>query len=345
MKKDPLVSIIIVNFNGGKVIEECLASIKKLTYSNFETIIIDNASTDGTGKYATIKNKKNLGFAVANNQGAKLAKGKYILLLNNDTKVPPKLLNILVKRAEKSPKIGVIQPKIYIMDNPQYLDNAGSFLTQIGFLRHWGFQSKDSAEFGKEREIFSAKGACMLIRKDVIDQTGLFDESFFMYFEESDFCWRVWIAGYKIIFYPKIHIYHKVGFTTKRADVLILNYHYYKNRITSLIKNFDNFNVSWIVPLHIFLSLGIATVFFARGSMKKSSLILLAIKWNLTHLGAILEERKKVQKLRKVPDSYIFERIGRKVNMIKLLMFKDSFFEDFKRVEKDIRDSASNTNQ
>lgn len=338
MKKDknPKVSIIIVNYNGGKVFEECLISVKRLQYPNFETIIVDNASNDTTQKYGTIKNKKNVGFAYANNQGIKVAKGKYVLLLNNDTRVPKDLLKILVEKAEKVPQIGVIQPKIYIMDNPKYLDNAGSFLTQIGFLRHWGFQKKDTTEFNKEREIFSAKGACMLIRKDLIEEIGLFDESFFMYFEESDFCWRVWLAGYKVIFYPKTHIYHKVGFTTKRADVLVLNYHYYKNRITSLIKNFDNLNVLWIVPLHITLSLGIALVFFARGSSKKASLILLAIKWNMTHLGVILKERTKVQKLRKVTDSYIFQVVGNKVNLIRLLTFKDSFFEDFKRIEKDI---------
>src|SRR5579859_8159478 len=114
--KEPKVSIIIVNFNGGDVFRECLSSLKKITYSNYELIIFDNASTDGTEKLATIKNDKNIGFVGGNNEALKLAKGKYVLLLNNDTKVPSDFLNILVSKMESNEKIGVIQPKIYLMD-------------------------------------------------------------------------------------------------------------------------------------------------------------------------------------------------------------------------------------
>ncbi len=336
MMKEPLVSIIIVNWNGGRVFEDCLESLKNLKYPNYELIVFDNGSNDGTEKYATIQSNKNLGFVGGNNKAIKRASGKYILLLNNDTKVPDDLLNVLVSKIESDSRIGVIQPKILIMDSPYYLDNAGSFITKIGFFRHWGFQKRDSKEFGFEKEIFSAKGACMLIRNDLIDKIGLFDEDYFAYFEESDFCWRVWLNGYKVVFYPKTFIYHKVGFTIKRQNVLELNYHYYKNRISSLIKNLDNFNVLWIVPLHIVLSLGIAFIFFIRGSIRNPLIILRAIWWNIKNLPKILSKRSKVQKLRNVSDNYIFNTVGRKINICKLLLFKDPFFKDFKRIEKDI---------
>src|SRR5258708_284544 len=330
------VSIIIVNFNGGKVFRECLVSLKKISYSNYEIIIVDNSSTDGTEKLATIRNKKNLGFVDGNNQGIKNAKGKYILLLNNDTKVSKNFLNVLVDKMESDPEIGVLQPKIFMMDNPGFLDNAGSFITKIGFLRHWGFQKKDSSNFDTEREIFSAKGACMLIRKDLIDQIGLFDHDFFMYFEESDFCWRVWLCGYKVLFYPQTFIYHKIGFTIKRQNVSELNFHYYKNRIASLIKNLNNWNVLWMVPLHLFLSLGISLIFFIRGSITNPLIILRAIWWNIAHLGDTLKKREVIQNKRVVSDKYIFDRVGRRVDVVKLLLFKDNFFKDFKRIEKDI---------
>src|SRR5258708_30274402 len=132
MMKEPLVSIIIVNWNGGRVFEDCLESLKNLKYPNYELIVFDNVSNDGTEKYATIQSNKNLGFVGGNNKAIKRASGKYILLLNNDTKVPDDLLNVLVSKIESDSRIGVIQPKILIMDSPYYLDNAGSFITKIG---------------------------------------------------------------------------------------------------------------------------------------------------------------------------------------------------------------------
>jgi GT2 family glycosyltransferase len=278
---------------------------------------------------ATIKSKKNLGFAGGNNLGFTKAKGKYILLLNNDTTVKADLLEVLVKKMESDNNLGAIQPKIYLMDKKGYLDNAGSFITRIGFLDHWGFNQKDSTEFNKEKEIFSAKGACMIIRKDLIDKIGLFDEDYFAYFEESDFCWRVWIAGYKILYYPKTYINHKVGFTTKTQNVTYLNYLYYRNRICSLIKNLELKNLIVIYPVHIVISFGIAFVFLFRGRLESFLLIMRAIKWNFVNLHSTIEKRKHIQKLRKVNDNYIFNEVGKNIDWKK-------FFGDFKRVEKDI---------
>src|SRR5688572_25488712 len=170
MQKSPKVSIIITNYNGGQVLLDCIESVKKINYPNFEVVLIDDRSKDGSFEEAiknkgklklkASRNKVNLGFAGANNAGLKLSSGDYVLLLNNDTKVDKLLLRKLVDRMEADPKIGVAQAKIKMMDQPKILDNAGSFLTKTGFLVHWGFGSRDSKEFTKETEIFSAKGAC-----------------------------------------------------------------------------------------------------------------------------------------------------------------------------------------
>ena len=331
--KQSLVSIIIVNWNGGKVFKACLQSLSKIDYPNWELIVVDNGSTDGSDNYPNtkkiIKNKNNIGFAPANNQGVKKAKGKYVLLLNNDTKITKDFLTKLVKRAEEDKSIGVLQPKMFMMDKKGYLDNAGSYMTRLGFLEHWGFGQKDSKEFEKETEVFSAKGACMLIRKEVIEKVGLFDKDFVSYFEESDFCWRVWLAGYKVLFYPEASIEHKVGFTIKRLDVANINYDYYKNRIASIIKNAGAFSLLTILPVHIAASIGIATVFFFRGSSKNASMILSAIWWNIVNISKTLNKRRKIQKLRKKSDKEIFRKLMRPVDIPK-------FYEDFKRVEKDI---------
>lgn len=330
MRKQPLVSIIIINWNGGDVFEDCLNSLKKINYDNWELIIVDNASTDGTEKYAKIKNKMNIGFAPANNQGVKVAKGKYILLLNNDTLVEKDFLSVLVKKMESDLTLGIIQPKIFMMDKPGYLDNAGSFFTKIGFLEHWGFGQKDSQEFEKETEVFSAKGACMLIRKEIIEKIGLFDSDFVSYFEESDFCWRVWLSGWRVIFYPKARIYHKVGFTIRRLDVGNINYHYYKNRIRSLIKNLGFFNLLIVVPVHLGLSIGIAFAFLIYGRFANVLMIFRAIIWNIFNISKTLSMRTKIQSSRSLSDEKILDKLSKPVDFRK-------FYGDFKRVEEDIR--------
>ena len=337
--KLPIVSVIIVNWNGGLVFENCLNSLSKMTFEDWELIVVDNASNDASQHLSTkilkniniklIQNKHNLGFAPANNQGLKLARGKYVLLLNNDMKVKPDLLNTLVKKMESGSKIGVIQPKIKMMDKPGYLDNAGSFFTRIGFLKHWGFGQKDSSEFNSETKVFSAKGACMFIRKSLVDEIELFDPAFVSYFEESDFCWRVWLAGFQVLFYPKTYIYHKVGFTIKRMDVGNINFHYYKNRLASLIKNLELINLLLVLPVHLILSLGIVLAFLLRGNPRASKMIINAIVWNCLNLGTTLRKRKTVQKMRKLRDHQFLDYLTKPID------FK-GFFNDFKRVEKDL---------
>lgn len=337
----PLVSIIIANWNGGEVMKNCLIFLEKISYPNWEVIIVDNGSTDNSEnaiidfkirikKYKIIKNSKNLGFAPANNQGYKKSDGKYLLLLNNDTEVTKDFLDILVKKMEADSSVGVIQPKIKLLDKPGYLDNAGSFFTWIGFLRHRGFLQKDGSEFDKEMEIFSAKGACMIIRKDIVDRIGLFDDKFFSYFEESDFCWRVWLSGYRVVFYPKSLIYHKVGYTIKRLNVLQINYHYYKNRIYSLIKNLNSFNLFKVLIPHLIISIGISGLFIIRLHPKSGFMILKAIGWNIVNFLDILKSRERVQNLRKVTDDYLFDKLSSPIDWLQ-------YIKDFKRVEDDLK--------
>lgn len=339
--KNPLVSIIIVNWNGGEVLRQCLESLSKVEYPHWELIMVDNGSTDGSEKIAfnlklkiknlkLIRNSKNLGFATANNLGYKKAKGDYVLLLNNDTLVDRFFLKKLVERGEQDLTLGVIQPKIYLMDKPGYLDNAGSFITKIGFWHHWGYLQKDSVEFNQERDIFSAKGACMLIRRAVIEKVGLFDPDFISYFEETDFCWRVWLSGFRVIYYPSALIYHKVGYTIRRLSVLDNNYNYYKNRISSQLKNFEIKNIVLILIFHLCLSVGISFVFLIRGNISNFFMIIKAIFWNFLNISEIINKRNSIQSLRVVTDDKLFESLSVPVDWKK-------FLGDFKRIEEDIK--------
>src|SRR6266404_1442147 len=280
----PLVSIIIVNWNGGKVFEDCLESLRKLRYTNYEIIVFDNGSTDGTDRFATIKSRKNIGFVGGNNEGFKKARGKYILFLNNDTTVSPDLLNVMASKMEKDETIGALQPKIYLMDKPGYLDNAGSFLNTFGFSNHWGFMEKNGKEFDHEREIFSAKGACLMTRKDIIDKIGLFDGDYFAYFEESDFCWRLWICGFKVLYYPKTYIYHKLGFTSRKILDINFSFHTLKNRIESFIKNFELIYLFIFLSVHLFFLGILGFVYLVQLKFERVSVVIKAVGWNVRNL-------------------------------------------------------------
>lgn len=337
MMKEALVSIIIVNWNGGEIFKNCLNSLSKIKYRNFELIVVDNGSIDRSFLYfykipssATskilIKNKVNLGFALANNQGFKNSKGEYVLLLNNDTKVTANFLSILIKKMEKQSDLGVIQPKIFIMDKKNHLDNVASYLTNTGFLQYLGYMEKDGPRFNREQFTFSAKGACMLIRREIIEKIGLFDCDFGSYFEETDFCWRVWNAGFKVLYYPRAYIFHKVGFSSKRQDQIFVNYHSSKNRILSMIKNLEIRNLIKIGGLHLILLILLSFYYFFKFQLSKAWMIWRAIIWNILNLNQTLSKRKKCQSLRIKSDSEIFQNTLKSTNW-------ESMFNHFKKVE------------
>lgn len=327
----PLVSIIIVNWNGKDVLGDCLRSLAKLHYPNWELILVDNGSADGSEKLTNlvskqakriklIINKENVGFAKANNQGYVGARGKYVLLLNNDTQVNEDLLSLLVKRISKDPKIGVIQPKVRLMAKPSHLDTVGSYLTITGFLQHWGYLQKDSDEFSRETLIFSAKGACMLIRREVIEKVGLFDDDFGSYFEETDFCWRVFLAGYIIIYYPDAEILHKVGYSSKRQDQIFVNYNAFKNRIASLLKNLELVSLLIFVPIHLAIILGLAVYYLITGQFNKSRMIVESIGWNIINLKSIWRKRYTIRKFRVVKDNDLLPQVMRPIDWGKMLL-------------------------
>jgi len=337
MKRQPLVSVIVVNWNGGEVFRDCLVSLAKLTYKNWELIVVDNGSTDGSlleirklqipnVKLHIMRNKKNLGFAPANNQGVKVAKGKYVLLLNNDTKVTPDLLDVLVGKMEIEKDLGVVQPKIFLMDKEGYLDNAGSYLTRTGLLQHWGYMAKDGKEYSQEREIFSAKGACMLIRRTVIDEVGLFDADFGSYFEETDFCWRVWLSGARVVYYPAAHIYHKVGFTSRKMDQVRVTLVSTRNRISSLFKNLGDINLMLIFLPHVVFILVLGFYYLIRFQFKKAWMMWGAVLWNMVYLQKLIVKRLRVQRMRLKRDDEIFEKTMRPVDL-------GEMFGHFRKVE------------
>ena len=234
----PKVSVIIVNYNGKKFLEKCLESLCKVNYENFEIIVVDNNSTDGSIELVTknypsiilLKLNSNKGFAEPNNIGAKIANGKYLLFLNNDTIVTPNFISEMVQVIENDKKIAICQSLLLKPD--ESVDSSGDFIDHLGVVYN---STKKTDEI---REISSARGASMLIRKNIFDILEGFDEKFYVSFEDVDLGWRTWMIGYKVILTPKSVVYHVGGQTIKSKKPEIA-FHGFKNQLAMKITNFE----------------------------------------------------------------------------------------------------------
>jgi len=257
MKNEPLVSIIIVNYNGKEYLEKCLKSLMKIAYKNYEIIIVDNNSTDDSlefvkNKYPSIiiiKLDKNHGFAEPNNIGAKIAKGDFLLFLNNDTVVNPNFLEKMVNVLNKDSKIAICQSLLLKPNND--IDSSGDFVDELG--RAYSSRKK----LTDVKEILCARGASMMVKKDPFWDLGGFDKKFFASFEDVDICWRAWLWGYKVVLVPDSIVYHKGGSTVQNMSSEV-RFHGVKN---SLVLRLTNFETS-----------------FALSSIMKSFFIVLARK-------------------------------------------------------------------
>lgn len=323
-----MVSVIIVNWNGINYLSDCLSSLFEQEYKRIEVILVDNNSSDGSAQFVAknfpkvkiIINKKNLGFAEANNIGYRFVHGEYVLFLNNDTRVSNDFITELIKAIESKPEIAGAQAKILLMDKPSRLDSVGAFLTNSGFLYHYGIGKKNSKKYDSKIEIFSAKGACMIFKKEVLEKIKvggeLFDSKYFAYFEETDMCHRVWLANYKILYVPSSIIYHKMGGTSSKINNAIIQYHSYKNRINAYLKNLELQRLIYFLPIHLMVCELAAIFFLLKGKFKVFFAIQLAVVWNILTIEDTLKKRKIIQKrIRKVSDKFLKGRIERKVRL------------------------------
>ena len=258
------LSIIIVSFNTKELLKECLNSILRAGEQGskkvkIEVIVIDNASGDSSAKMVEkdfpkiilIKNKDNLGFAQANNQGIKKTRGKYLLLLNSDTRVKPGPLEKLIQFAQKHPEAGIVGAKLVDPDG-SVQPSVYHFPTLWRAIReYWlgqkGVYEKYSPQGKKTVEVEAVTGAAMLIPRKTIEKVGLLDERYFMYFEDLDYCQRVKQAGLKVYYLPEAEIIHHHGQSAAKVGRQAYQYLSRSSKIyNGLIKYYLLFLILWI---------------------------------------------------------------------------------------------------
>ena len=215
----PTVSIIMPNWNGLDHLEDSLRSLAQQTLRPLETIMVDNGSTDRSVEFvqrrypwvSIIQLDHNTGFAVAVNRGILAAKGEFLALLNNDTELSPTWLEVLVTALAERKELGSVAGKMLNFFDRSFIDGAGDGITIAGSPYTRGYAEPDDGRFSSREYVFGVCAGAALIRREVFDRVGMFDEDFISYFEDVDLAFRAQLAGYKSLYVPEAICYHKRG--------------------------------------------------------------------------------------------------------------------------------------
>ncbi|HLD50864.1 hypothetical protein A3K34_03020 [candidate division WWE3 bacterium RIFOXYC1_FULL_40_10] len=318
-------SVIIVTYNGKNYVDACVNSVLSANSTDLEVIVVDNGSDDGTvdflkDKYKQIKVvalDKNYGPAYARNKGVEVSEGRYLGFLDNDTLVDPNWENEAAKALDSDPNTGIVQCKLILSKERNKLDYVGEYIGQNGFLvQRVKAGELDNGEFNESVPILAAKSAGMFIRKETFEKIEGFDKDYFIYVEETDLGWRSWLAGFKAVYIPASVVFHEFGTSTvilgKSKNNYNAKFHGTKNYILTLIKNLEGGSLARILPIHLFLWLGLAWYSLLRGDYKPFLWIHQAIFWNITNLESTLIKRKRIQGIRTVSDHDLFRIVMRK---------------------------------
>lgn len=258
----PTVSIIVLNYNGLQYMEDCFGSLNQLEYpaDRMELVLADNASSDGSvefvrerfGQVRIIEFDRNYGFCGGNNRAVAQSQSEYVALLNSDMRVEPEWLTGLIKALGDEPEVVCSASKILTWDG-RAIDFGGLLVSFLGHGKADGYLDTDLAAYDDLRYILGPCGGAMLIKRQVFQDIGGFDEDFFAYFDDIDLGWRLWILGYKVVYAPKSICYHiHYGSSSKLPQAQVL-YLYERNALYTIIKNYEQRYLDRVLPLALFL--------------------------------------------------------------------------------------------
>lgn len=335
MSKNTLISIVIANYNGKKYLRDCLNSVVKTTYQNYEVIIIDDGSTDSSTRiiesyikkhkhFRLFKNERNKGAAASRNVAIKKTTGNIIVFLDNDTEVQASWLTHMVK--ELAPKnIGACQSRLMDFEKRKLIQNTGVKLwaaTAWGLPQHQWKSYKKGLIKKQDLEII-AISAALAVKREVVEKIGGFDEDEAVVTEDLDFSWRIWLAGYKMVLAEKSVVYHWTKAVEMRKNLrhsaAVIYYHLTKNSLTSIIKNYEAVNSIKFFFICILISMGrAALVLIKKHDTAAIKGTLKGFLYIMSHFNKILLKRKKIQSIRKYTDEFLFKKVICNLHLTKI---------------------------
>ena len=327
----PLVSIILVNYNGRKFLNRCLTTLLDTDYPNYEIIIIDNFSSDGSLKdlkesfgsnplIKIIENTGNLGHSEGCNIGTKTTKGQYLVFIDSDIEFgATNWLSELVKTMENNSSIGLAQAKILLAENKNRLDYV---CLSIDALGTWSTTyGKLEKSYNKNIPIMAASSGCCIIRRDVFNQVDGFDADYFIYDDDTDLSFRSRLLGYNVMFVPSSKVIHRSGLLRGVSGFML--FHSSKNRLNTVIKNFELKNVWWRFFVLTFFMFLVSAGFFVTKQHREAKSTIKGTLNPIFSFPKIWKKRLSIQSKRFVRDS----------DMIKSGLIRNDFWstiQDFK---------------
>ncbi len=314
----PDLTIVIPNWDGAAVLGQCLESLVRHTGSvRSEIVIFDNGSIDGSIELAQsymdrldlrlIPSPINIGYAAACNRAAENSQAPYLLLFNNDAELAEDLEPAL-EYLDKHPNVAVCQGPLLTRDGG-WVDSVGTLLTRWGFLSHLAV-GKPVSELPPGRFVFSVKGTAMFVRRQALGEFGLFDDEAFAYFEETDLCWRLQTMGWDVTYtqlLPKV--LHQGAYTAQRLPN-ICEYHLFKNRLQSIVKNAQRRTLVTMLPRHLVIVFASCISGCFNGSPGRILNVLHAGAWNLRNARKTFRLRQDTQTHRRRSDRQIFATVA-----------------------------------
>jgi GT2 family glycosyltransferase len=306
--KRPLISIIIPHLNGKHHLDDCLGSLRQQSFTDFEVILVDNGSNDGTQAYVRARYPevhllelgRNHGFTGACNAGYAASRGEIIILLNNDTEADSRWLQAIVAGFERHARAGSIASKMLLFDQRDVFHTAGDFYTVSGLPGNRGVWRRDTGQYDQEEPVFSACGGAAAYRRRMIAEIGFLDDDFFFSCEDIDLAWRAHLRGWQVIYVPTAVVYHKLkasggaGINSSYYDGRNFLYLIWKNYPTSLLSR------NWKSILQAQLSITAEALRSWRGAAARARL--LGQLAGLIGLIKMLPKRRRIQRRRQVSD-------------------------------------------
>jgi GT2 family glycosyltransferase len=299
----PKITVCVIAYNSGPTLRTCLQHLAAQTFTDFEALVIDNASPDpGDRAIAAefpfvrlVENGENLGFAGAGNQGARLARGDWYVLLNPDAYARPDWLETLVAAAARHPSVRSFTSRQVMAEDPALLDGLGDIMSIYGIPYRGGYLSPDPGDTA-EGEVFSPCGAAMMIDRALFLELGGFDEFFFCYSEDVDLGYRLQLAGEPTLLVPAAVIEHVGSASSGGRKSEFAVFHGTRNRFYVVYKDTPWPLLPLVVPLHL---ASVAYISSRRDNHAHAPLVWKAFKESLKGLPTILRSRRQVQARRR----------------------------------------------
>ncbi len=304
-----IISVVIVNWNGRRFIQRCLNGLKRQTFKEFTAILVDNGSSDGSVELVRrefcevkiIALRENLGFAAGNNLALEQINTKYVSLLNNDAIPHPDWLANLVNALDGDAEAGFAAAKMLSYYSPELIDRAGDVFTTAGTALLRG-RGKRSEAYNKQEYVFGACAGAALYRTDMLQEIGLFDEDFFLLYEDVDLSFRAQLRGYKCIYVPDAVVYH-IGSGSIGEDTPTSVYYSHRNLEWVYVKNMPASLIRRTIAPHLIYDLAAFLFFMTKGRGGDY----LRAKWDaLKGIRTALQKRDKIQKSKTVCDAYVW---------------------------------------